>query len=209
MMYNDILGKGIEEYWKNEGCNSRMQKYYKTSVVLKSFNNILKYLMIFVLIIISILTIFKLSTGLYYEDITGGEKGLLLVMDIIPKLMAIIIAGQVAYIISIRFDLLKDKSIEHYMFKFIIAIPLYYLILIYMSKMDGLLLISILVIFYLLIVNLNHLLMNRIIYLYNISTGNNKQKNEVEEKDVDVVFEAVLKNRDKKEKEKKRNARKR
>ena len=88
--YNDIFSKGIEEYWKNEGCNSRMQKYYKVSTIIKGINNVLKHLMILVLIIIAILTIFKLSTGLYYEDITGGEKGLLLVMDVIPKLMGIL-----------------------------------------------------------------------------------------------------------------------
>ena len=186
-----------------------MQKYYKVSIILKGINNVLKHLMILGLIIIAILTIFKLSTGLYYEDITGGAKGLLLVMDVIPKLMGIIIAGQLAYIISIRFDLLEDKSIEHYMFKFIIAIPLYYLIVIYMSKMDGLFLISMLVIFYLLIVNLNHLLINRLTYLYNVSTGNDKRSSETQEKEVDEVFEEVLKNNDNKEKENRRNARKR
>ncbi len=206
-MYNDIFSKGIESYWKNEGCNSRMQKYCKISKILDKINYILKYLMMFILISISIITIFKLSSGAYYEDITNGKSGLILILDVIPTLMGIIIAGLVAYIISIRFNILENNNMEKYMFKFIIAIPLYYLVLIYITKMDKLLLVFAIIMLYLLIVNVNHLLSHRVKYLYNIAIGGDNSKNKLS--DVNVVFEAVVKNDNKKEKENKRNARKR
>ena len=209
MAYNDIFSKNIEKYWKNEGCNNRMQKYYKFSNMLKIINKNLKYILLLFLIVISTITIFELSSGNYITLITNDKSEFALIIDIIKTYLIICLAGLISYIISIRFNLLKDTNIENFINKFLISVPMYYLLLIYIVQMNGLILVLMILMIYLLIININYLFMKKINYLYDVSIGKAQNGSESSLDDIDVIVVPEVKNKFKKEKENKKYARKR
>lgn len=67
MAYNDIFGKNASDYWCNEGCNKRMQKYKVISNCLKFFKYVLGLIFLIYLLYLAlqVLTLLLTDVNMY------------------------------------------------------------------------------------------------------------------------------------------------
>lgn len=188
-----------------------MQKYYKIADSLDNANIVLKNLMVICFIIIATITIFKLSTGIYITELFK-EDLYTTITEPIVHYEFLTVFGCLFWLIGLRIGKYKFESLGNYLFKVMLGLPMFYLIYLNAKFMGGLTYISMLFVLYLIIVNINFLVSQRIKDLYNVATGNiGTEEHEKELEEVDVVFtKQEVENKDnKKGRGDKRYARKR
>ena len=165
-----------------------MQKYYKFAGILDKTNIVLKYLMVICFIIIATITIFKLSTGIYITDMYK-EDLYTTIAESVMHYEFLTVFGCLFWLIGIRIGKYKFGSLKNYLFKIMLGLPMFYLIYLNAKFMGGLTYISMIFVFYLIIVNIIFLISQRIKDLYDVATGNiGTEEHEKELKEVDVVF---------------------
>lgn len=165
-----------------------MQKYYKIADSLDKTNIVLKNLMVICFIIIATITIFKLSTGIYITEMYKDDL-YTTIMESVMHYEFLTVFGCLFWLIGIRIGKYKFGSLKNYLFKILLGLPMFYLIYLNAKFMGGLTYISMLFVMYLVIVNVNFLVSQRVKDLYNVATGNiGTEEHEKELEEVDVVF---------------------
>lgn len=66
--YNDIFGKNIADYWEDEGCNQRMQKYKVVSKGLNIFKHIIEFAFLSYLLYLALQVLALLLTNVSICD---------------------------------------------------------------------------------------------------------------------------------------------
>lgn len=198
-MYDDIFSKGIEHYWKNEGCNSRMQKYKKLSTNLEGFNEAVKYLVIIALMIIATISIFMIAKGSYVNLIYDTDSLSVLILEVIQDFLEIMVVGSLAELILIRLG--RNVDSKEYTKKLVISLPLFYLVYLYVFLTFNFEPVILLAIVYLLVINASQILISRINYLYDVASG-------IEEVNEEIIEVPEVNKKNKNKKGEKKNARK-
>lgn len=191
MAYNDIFGKNTTEYWYNEGCNKRMQKYKKVSNILIILQYILGLVFVLYLFWLALESLAHLQIGFNLCDKIICKDYLtikMLLKDMISKLYCYLTCCIMALILYHRYiGNLDVKKIYKWTVLFILICPLLILIninfMIYSTKLLTFF-ISTMFIFIIFFINC---LKNKINFLYDVSVGNFIQKESKEE--VSVVKE--------------------
>ena len=200
-MYNDIFSDGIENYWKEEGCNIRMQKYYKLSNILKSLRYWLSIAIVLFLVFMSTQMIVVLIKGISLPAEFIDE----VVCDVLP-FYSISFSMLLMFLSTlVMFRKISFADLKNYMGHFIYMMPMFYLILLNMRYLGTQWIVIIAFFLYLILSIIVRLLSERITELYEIATG---EKDEVDDNKKEVN-EVEVKMENKKRKGENKNARKR
>lgn len=191
MAYNDIFGKNATEYWYNEGCNKRMQKYKKVSNILIILQYILGLIFVLYLFWLALKSLAHLQIGFNLCDKIICKESLtikMLLNDMAGKLYCYLTCYLMVIILYHHYiGNLNIKKIYKYTVLFILICPLLILIninfMIYSTKLLTFF-ISTMFIFIIFFINC---LKNKINFLYDVSVGIFIQKESKE--DVSVVKE--------------------
>lgn len=188
-MYSDIFGFDVEEYWRNEGNNKRMQKYHNFAKGLKEANIFIKWLMFGYFIFLATSTISHLSNGIV-EPIP--------IIDILQKYLCIYFCGFIITCWFIKLGVINHDNRDEFLKKIIIAMPLIYLAIINVVLLNNLLGILLIVFAFLGIIYVNSSIIERLDTIYEYATK------DVSEEGVKMEVSEVIVNKNKRKKERKR-----
>lgn len=175
----DVCGKQVKDYWKNEGCNKRMQRY----VLIK---NILHWVQLIVMLLL-VCYVVLITTDMIVNIFNDGDMATNIIQKYHAKAIQDIILNvyQIGFVLILMINLLdyKLKSMSLYnVFKNVIrdtlGLPIVMLIIFYFMTVGNLMLTFWVLVAFVIINVVIDLYTNRIELLNNIATGGkNNEKN--------------------------------
>ena len=164
MAYNDIFGKNASDYWCNEGCNKRMQKYKVISNCLKFF----KYVLGLIFLIYLLYLIFKETPT--YSSCFLGILNQLKICGVIYLMLVLMN--------EYFFGNMTIKNIYKRLLLFLGISPTIMLVVINFDIYSTGLVTIFLAVLYIFIIFCINLLRSKIDFLYDVSTGKFIKKTE-------------------------------
>ena len=178
--YNDIFGKNIEEYWRNEGNNKRMQNYYKFAKLLLNFRYLLSVVICVYIIWLSLNTLTRLILGFNICTITNcyALSPIEVVREIYPTCSLILIGFTFAFVVLIYKQKIKcNRPLEVFMVVIALLPTLYLILFGFKYRINNITSCSTIVLIYLFIETLITYISNRIINLKKIAVGEERVVN--------------------------------
>ena len=172
MAYNDIFGENSVDYWSEEGCNKRMQKYKKLSKGLKVFEYVLCFLLIGYLIVLALQSLSLLQTNINFcKDIVCSSYDSTFLSMLSKFIYYISCYLMIVILYEYFFGNFTLKSIYKYCILFLGLFPSMILITINFDIYSTRLLTIFLTILYIFITFFISVFRNRLDFLYDVSNG--------------------------------------
>lgn len=200
MAYNDIFGENSADYWSEEGCNKRMQKYNKISKGLKIFEYVLCFILISYFIVLALQSLSLLQTDFNVCGKIVCNSYNLVFLSMISKFIYYISCYLMVVILyEYFFGEFTLKSIYKYCLLFLGLYPSMILITINFDIYSTRLLTIFLTILYIFVTFFLRVFRSRLDFLYDVSNGKFSSKSNEE-----VTVVEKVNNKKKNYKEKKR-----
>lgn len=178
MAFNDLFRSDAQKYWKNEGNNKRMQKYYRIAGILKTIEYIFTISLFIYFTFLSTQMLIDLLNNATLSNILNDK---FIRTNILINNLLIFYSIIFAIFVSILICLLiKGKvgvaEIKRNIIIIIFLMPTIYLMFLSLQFPSNLIISILVLIIYNLLIHVINFLNNKIVSLYEIAIGSNNVK---------------------------------